>query len=144
VIDPRDRVTGKEQLFDGVGERPLLFSGTARPGINADITVIGKELDKAALTQVLSKLNEQRLGEVTVEGGASILNAFIAAGLWDEARVFTGRVRFGDGMRAPVLPASTDLVGQDNLLDDRLEIYRQGLHPPSSSPLRRVSTRSTI
>jgi len=123
VIDPRDRVSGREQLFDGQRRKTMLFSGTARPDIDADNIVVGPELDKAALTQVLSGLKEQRLGEVTVEGGASILNAFIKAGLWDEARVFTGAVRFGSGVPAPVLPLTADLVGQEDLLDDRLEFY---------------------
>jgi diaminohydroxyphosphoribosylaminopyrimidine deaminase/5-amino-6-(5-phosphoribosylamino)uracil reductase len=124
IIDPRDRVTGKEQLFDGVGERAMLFSGTARPGLNADSIVIGKALNKAALTQVLSALKEQRLGEVTVEGGASLLTAFIDAGLWDEARVFTGAVRFGEGMRAPSLPVSAVLVGEEQILNDTLAWYK--------------------
>ncbi len=123
VIDPRNRVTGREQLFSGTGEPTLLFSGVARPEINADNTVIGAELDKAALTQVLGKLKEQRLGEVTVEGGASLLNAFISAGLWDEARVFTGPARFGDGVRSPVLPAAAVLVDEEMLQNDRLSRY---------------------
>lgn len=124
IIDPRDRVTGKEQLFDGVGERVILFSGTARPELNADNIIIGKELDKAALTQVLSALKEQRLGEVTVEGGASLLSAFIDTGLWDEARVFTGDIRFGDGTRAPTLPVSAVLVGEELVLKDTLTWYK--------------------
>ncbi|TXF91538.1 bifunctional diaminohydroxyphosphoribosylaminopyrimidine deaminase/5-amino-6-(5-phosphoribosylamino)uracil reductase RibD [Neolewinella aurantiaca] len=123
VIDPRDRITGKEQLFDGTGERTLLFSGKPRPGVDADNTVIGSELNKAALTQVLSKLKEQRIGEVTVEGGASVLKAFVSAGLWDEARVFTGSVRFGEGVRVPVLPPSAVLVEEEEILADRLAVY---------------------
>lgn len=123
VIDPRDRVSGKEQLFDGQGTRPLLFSGTARPEINADNFVIGQELNKVALTQVLGELKEQRLGEVTVEGGGGLLKAFIQAGLWDEARVFTGPVRFGQGVLAPVLPVAADLVCREYVLKDRLDVF---------------------
>lgn len=124
VIDPRDRVTGKEQLFYREEEHTLLFSGTPRPGINADNVVIGKELNQAALTQVLGKLKEQRLGEVTVEGGAALLNAFINAGLWDEARVFTGPVRFGAGTPSPTLPATALLLSQERIQDDTLNRFK--------------------
>jgi diaminohydroxyphosphoribosylaminopyrimidine deaminase/5-amino-6-(5-phosphoribosylamino)uracil reductase len=124
IIDPRDRVTGREQLFDEVGGRTILFSGTARPELNADNIVIGKELDQAALAQVLRALKEQRLGEVTVEGGASILNAFISAELWDEVRVFTGSIRFGGGLRAPVLPASAAILSEEEIINDTLTRYK--------------------
>jgi diaminohydroxyphosphoribosylaminopyrimidine deaminase/5-amino-6-(5-phosphoribosylamino)uracil reductase len=123
VIDPRNRVSGKEQLFSEEGRPTLLFSGTQRPEVNADSTVIGPELDKAALTQVLSKLKEHRLGEVTVEGGAALLNAFIDANLWDEARVFTGPIRFGDGVRSPVLPAAALLTAEERIQGDVLRWF---------------------
>jgi len=122
VIDPRNRVTGKERLFNGVGERPLLFAGTERPEINAEVIVMGSELDKAALTQVLGELKSRRYGEVTVEGGVALLNAFIEAELWDEARVFTGEVRFGEGTRCPVLPCGAMLVESSMIGTDLLEI----------------------
>ena len=123
VIDPRDRISGKEQLFSREGTKTLLFSGTNRPEVNAEITVVGQELDKAALTQVLSKLKEHRLGEVTVEGGAALLNAFIDANLWDEARVFTGPARFGDGVRSPVLPANASLTLEERIQGDVLNWF---------------------
>ena len=123
VIDPRNRVTGKERLFGEVGRRPLLFAGSARPEINAEVIVIGTELDKAALTQVLGELKSRHYGEVTVEGGAAMLTAFIEAGLWDEARVFTGTVRFGDGVPAPGLPSNATLQSEEPVLEDRLSWY---------------------
>lgn len=126
IIDPRDRVTGREQLFDGSGVRPLLFSGTARPEIAADNYVIGSSLNHTALTQVLTRLKEERLGEVTVEGGAALLSAFIAAGLWDEARIFTGSARFGGGVPAPVLPASAVLTHRERIRGDTLSCYVRG------------------
>ena len=85
--------------------------------------MVGQELDKAALTQVLSKLKEHRLGEVTVEGGAALLNAFIDANLWDEARVFTGPARFGDGVRSPVLPANASLTLEERIQGDVLNWF---------------------
>ena len=36
-----------------------------------------------------------------VEGGKKILESFIQQGIWDEARVLTGKVTFGEGLEAP-------------------------------------------
>lgn len=123
VIDLRNRVTGKEKIFSNPERRPLLFAGTERNEINAEVLVVGEELNKAALTQVLARLMEQRLGHVTVEGGAAILQAFIDAGWWDEARVFTGNTSFGDGLAAPVLPASATSTSTRRIGSDRLVVY---------------------
>lgn len=63
------------------------------------------ELDKSGKTaeQVAGYLYDAGIQSVMVEGGAATLNHFIAAGLWDEARVFTGRTEFKDGIKSPVI-----------------------------------------
>ena len=53
-----------------------------------------------------------------VEGGAQTLSLFINAGLWDEARVFTGPDNWNSGISAPILsgkPVETQTVGPDVL-----------------------------
>jgi diaminohydroxyphosphoribosylaminopyrimidine deaminase / 5-amino-6-(5-phosphoribosylamino)uracil reductase len=53
-----------------------------------------------------------------VEGGAETLNMFIMAGLWDEARVFTGPDKWNSGIPAPILftkPGEAQTVGPDVL-----------------------------
>lgn len=126
ILDPRNRVTGRERLFNGAGERPILFAGANRPDLDADVIVIGADLNKGALTQVLSELAKRGLGILTVEGGAAILRAFLAAGLWDEARVFTGEVRFGEGVGATGLPAGSIPLSSEMIGTDGLEIFRRG------------------
>ena len=56
-----------------------------------------------------------------VEGGKQLLESFIANGLWDEARVFTGRVKFGDGIVAPQL--GVEPVEQTEYHSNKLENY---------------------
>lgn len=124
VVDLRNRCTGKEKLFGDGGVRPLVFAAAARPELNAEVIVMGNELNKSALTQVLGTLKEQRMGEVTVEGGAALLAQFLAAGLWDEARVFTGQARFGDGVPAPRLPGDAVLVREKKVGTDQLQVFR--------------------
>ena len=55
---------------------------------------------------------------IIIEGGVKTLQLFINAGLWDEARVFSAKERWGDGAKAPALigqPKSIDPAGSDFL-----------------------------
>jgi len=56
---------------------------------------------EAGLEDLLAELFNQHLISVMVEGGAKLLASFIEAGLWDEARVFTGDILFREGINAP-------------------------------------------
>lgn len=55
------------------------------------------------LESVIQHLHRQQIQSVIVEGGGQIINGFIRAGLWDEARVFISPQRFQSGLPAPRL-----------------------------------------
>jgi diaminohydroxyphosphoribosylaminopyrimidine deaminase/5-amino-6-(5-phosphoribosylamino)uracil reductase len=55
------------------------------------------------LAAMLEDMYRRKVASVLVEGGAALLNLFIGAGLWDEARVFRSPVAFGDGIMGPAL-----------------------------------------
>ena len=50
------------------------------------------------------------------------LQSFIDAGLWDEARIFTGNTMLGAGIAAPLLSGST-LSLDTPIEDDRLKVF---------------------
>lgn len=58
---------------------------------------------------------------VIIEGGMQILNQFITVGLWDEARVFTSKNSWEDGIQAPEITG--DILEKMSLGDDELTIY---------------------
>jgi diaminohydroxyphosphoribosylaminopyrimidine deaminase/5-amino-6-(5-phosphoribosylamino)uracil reductase len=58
---------------------------------------------------------------IIVEGGAKTLELFIRAGLWDEARIFTGPQRWAAGIPAPVLKTTPSRFLE--IGEDRLEIH---------------------
>ena len=121
VLDLRDRLTGKEKLFHGGGQRPLVFTGRKPAKLKADtVDVREKDLNKKAFKRILRQLHELKYGHVTVEGGATVLRAFLDYGWWDEARLFTGPGRFGQGLAAPVVRGQ--LVSGEYIGTDRLEI----------------------
>ncbi len=59
---------------------------------------------------------------VIVEGGVNLLNQFITAGLWDEARIFTGNQIWHEGIEAPQIKGT--LLERLQLEHDELTILR--------------------
>jgi diaminohydroxyphosphoribosylaminopyrimidine deaminase/5-amino-6-(5-phosphoribosylamino)uracil reductase len=71
--------------------------------------------------QIAEHLYKRNIQSLIVEGGEQTLTSFIEAGLWDEARVFTGKLFFGAGIHAPRI--SGDLVAEDTIGEDRLYYF---------------------
>ncbi|MEJ2114250.1 MAG: bifunctional diaminohydroxyphosphoribosylaminopyrimidine deaminase/5-amino-6-(5-phosphoribosylamino)uracil reductase RibD, partial [Flavobacteriaceae bacterium] len=70
---------------------------------------------------ICEKLHQANINSVIIEGGAKTLQLFIDAGLWDEARVFTGNSEFNEGVKSPRL--SGKLISEEQIADDILKIY---------------------
>ena len=99
------------------------------PAAPPPIELRPKDLHPETLTGMLRQLiTDHRISHLTVEGGAATLEAFIAAGLWDEAAVFTGTARFGSGLPAPRL-TNAEAVSEERIGSDRLEWFKR--QPPS-------------
>lgn len=56
-----------------------------------------------SLGEILADLRQRGIQSLIVEGGARLLQSFIDAGLWDEARIETAPFRLNRGVAAPVL-----------------------------------------
>ena len=79
-----------------------------------------------ALPAVLADLHARGLHSVLVEGGAAVLQAFIAADLWDEIRVLRNpALRLPDGVRAPEVPPGALLREQYSVGGDEVREYRR-------------------
>jgi len=71
--------------------------------------------------QIAELLYKNNINSIIIEGGAKTLQTFIDEGFWDEARVFTGTLRFKNGTKAPQLKGQ--LISESKILDDTLKIY---------------------
>lgn len=58
---------------------------------------------------------------IIIEGGAFILNEFLKAGLWDEARVFTSSTSWESGIPSPLI--NGNIVSLENIDQDQLTLY---------------------
>lgn len=79
-----------------------------------------KKVANSVLNLILSALANENINHITVEGGSWLLNLFLSAQLWDEARVFTGtNTYFSSGLLAPEVPGIPD--DTITLENDRLQ-----------------------
>ena len=113
-----------------------IFSNAAKTWVvnakqNAEgdcVAFIQMDFGESLLDDLMARLYEAQVVSLIVEGGAKTLNRFIAAGLWDEARVFTGIDTIPNGIAAPMLPNSA-LQWEWTLAGDRLETFVNTANP---------------
>ena len=99
VLDRNLRLPGSLNLFDS-SIPTIVYTAKQKSG-KKNIEYIQLDFDADILVQVLNSLYQKGIQSVFVEGGQKLLRSFIEQGLWDEARIFTGQVEFGDGVQAP-------------------------------------------
>jgi diaminohydroxyphosphoribosylaminopyrimidine deaminase/5-amino-6-(5-phosphoribosylamino)uracil reductase len=79
------------------------------------------DFSKNLAEQICAILYAHEIQSVIVEGGAQMLNTFIAENLWDEAYVFVGNKKFESGLNAPELKKAPNEI--QKISDDALKIY---------------------
>ena len=117
VIDRRLELDKSLNIFDQSVET-LVFN-EIKTDIDGKIKYIALEdFERFVPQYILFQLYLQDIQSVIIEGGAYTLNSFIEAGLWDEARIFTGQTNLTHGIKSPVINgiiAGEYLVGTDSL-----------------------------
>lgn len=64
------------------------------------------------IEEILNTCYRQQLQTLLVEGGATTLQSFIDAGLWDEIRIETGTSVVDGGTTAPLLPVEAEQIDE--------------------------------
>lgn len=80
------------------------------------------DFSKEIAAQICNALYKNGVQSLIVEGGPKTLQTFIDANLWDEACVFIGNTRFGEGIPAPTFKG--DLVSETSIKEDRLQRFK--------------------
>ena len=80
-------------------------------------TILIKETSVKA---ICDRLYDAKINSVIIEGGAKTLQLFIDADLWDEARIFIGKMTFNKGVKAPIIKG--EIISEENIENDILRI----------------------
>ena len=121
VIDLNGRLPDTLHLFDG--SQATVVTSTAERPATENLEFVAIDPAQPVVQQVLSALYKRKLQSLMVEGGTATLQAFIDAGLWDEARVFTGFAGLGHGVKGPKLKATSTATMKVGT--DRLDYFRK-------------------
>ncbi|RCH56079.1 bifunctional diaminohydroxyphosphoribosylaminopyrimidine deaminase/5-amino-6-(5-phosphoribosylamino)uracil reductase RibD [Mucilaginibacter hurinus] len=117
VIDRRLELSRELHVFDQSVET-IVFNDH-RTDVDGKIKYIALEdFDRFVPQYILYQLYLQDVQSVIIEGGVYTLNTFIEAGLWDEARIFTGSGDLLRGMKAPEISGhhvSGVMIGADSV-----------------------------
>lgn len=87
-----------------------------------NVAYVQLDFSRNLAEQLCQLLFERGITSMIIEGGTQTLQTFIDAGLWDEARVFTGQTTFKNGVKAPRFTGT--LCSERAIENDRLKLYR--------------------
>jgi diaminohydroxyphosphoribosylaminopyrimidine deaminase/5-amino-6-(5-phosphoribosylamino)uracil reductase len=122
VVDMNLRLPGSLQLFDGTG-KTIIFN-YIRQEKNENLVYYKLDKELPLIIQLMDALYQLQLQSVLVEGGAKMLQSFIDAGIWDEARVITNtKLITGNGLPAPVLKSGQWQFGE-KIQADTISYFR--------------------
>lgn len=120
VLDRKLELNKNLYLFDQSIET-LVFN-EVKTEINRNVKYIALEdFDRYVPQYVLYQLYLRDIQSVIIEGGAHTLRSFIEAGLWDEARVFTGKMILSTGIKAPIITG--EVIAEVLSGDDELAVW---------------------
>ncbi len=117
VIDRKLELNSALHLFDQSTET-LIFNEVKTDISGKNKYIALEDFDRFVPQYILYQLYLQDIQSVIIEGGAYTLNTFIEAGLWDEARIFTGQANLTSGIKLQQLTgiiAGEYLSGTDKL-----------------------------
>ncbi len=89
TFDRNGRLSDSAQIFDGKTET-ILFTGAQR-NYAGRIQLVHAD-PSYEMVDVMEELFDRQVVSLFVEGGAKLHQTFLESGLWDEARVFTGKM----------------------------------------------------
>lgn len=123
VIDRRLELDKSLNAFDQSVET-FIFNAVKFDVDGKNKYIALEDFDRYVPQYILYQLYLQDIQSVIIEGGARTLEGFIEAGLWDEARVFTGKTVLKKGIKAPQI---TGIIAEElSSGNDRLQIiYHQ-------------------
>lgn len=124
IIDRNLELSKDLHLFDQTVET-IVFNAK-KTEVDGNIKYLELENFDEYLPQLICyQLYLMDIQSVIIEGGSKTLQLFINAGLWDEARIFTAPVIWGDGIKAPHVIGN--ITAQMEVGTDKLQIVRNSI-----------------
>lgn len=104
VIDEHGILSPSLHLFDQT-QKTIVYTAVPKPSLPM-LSYVRLDFSRDILPELMNDLYHRSVQSLIVEGGRELLDHFIRAGLWDEARILTGNKYFYKGLKAPGISGS--------------------------------------
>jgi len=122
IIDKNLDIPSNYHIFNDVA-KTIIFN-EVKTEVVANIHYVQMEDMHYYLPQKIAyQLYLMDIQSVIIEGGANILNQFITANLWDEARIFTNKTKWQNGIKAPEINGK--ILEETTIGNDQLQIIKR-------------------
>jgi diaminohydroxyphosphoribosylaminopyrimidine deaminase/5-amino-6-(5-phosphoribosylamino)uracil reductase len=127
IVDMHLRLPASAKVLDG--SHPTIVFNTMRHDESGALQYYQVTEDVDIVSQVINACYQKNLFSILVEGGARLLQSFIDARMWDEARVITNQQMYiENGLPSPFLTGFT-LVNSENIAGDRIDYFENKSRP---------------
>lgn len=121
VLDQNKRIPNSSQILDNQ-TKTIVFS-KSKTTIEKENTIFENiDFKENIAIQIAQVLYKHQIQSVIIEGGSQTLQTFIDAKLWDESRIFIGKIDFITGIKAPSLAKKNfekSTISNDELIISR-------------------------
>jgi diaminohydroxyphosphoribosylaminopyrimidine deaminase/5-amino-6-(5-phosphoribosylamino)uracil reductase len=125
LIDRKLEVPVTNQLYND-SAKTVIFNEIKTDVVNHIHYIQMEDMQYYLPQKIAFQLYLMDIQSIIIEGGAHILNLFISAGLWDEARVFSSADSWDDGLLSPRINGRiTETLHVDK---DKLIIYANSIN----------------
>ncbi len=121
ALDSNLTLPKSHHIFDG--KTPTWVVNSQKNEEQENLRFLKLDFQNKPLENLLQELFVAGKNSVIVEGGAKLLQNFVAANLWDEARILIAPNRLKSGIDAPLLQ-NEHLLSATPLANDVLKIYQ--------------------
>ena len=115
VIDSQLQITeNSKEVFSE--EAPTIIFNRVKDHEEKNVTWV--KIPETSTKCILDQLYKRGIQSIMVEGGSRTLQYFIVDNVWDEANVLVGDIKFGSGVKAPIInkmPVDTYTFGLDRI-----------------------------
>ncbi|PTT02584.1 bifunctional diaminohydroxyphosphoribosylaminopyrimidine deaminase/5-amino-6-(5-phosphoribosylamino)uracil reductase RibD [Flavobacterium sp. HMWF030] len=106
VLDQNNRISKESFIFDN-SVKTILFTKSENQFSTENTIFEVIDFNQNVIPQIIAVLYQNQIQSIIIEGGLQTLQSFIDANIWDEARIFIGKINFNKGTTAPVLQKKT-------------------------------------
>lgn len=122
IIDRRLELSKTLHIFDNHLQTIIVTETHDIQASTSNTTYLFIPFDTDFLKTLLTKLHEMGISTLMVEGGAQLLQSFIDAHCWDEARILVGKQMIEHGIDAPKIAGA--ILGKYKIAEDKLICYQ--------------------